>query len=289
MDPSSTAPPSYHRLDHAARRVFVRDDAGEVVAAVGFADGEGRHADGTSIGGGRSAHATHTLPDGSRWIWKRCRRGGLAAHLLGDRYLRTARFLRELHLHEQARAAGIPVSDLVALALTSTSLGTHRVEQLIRFEEGATDLAQVLFAEASRESTIEPTRRSAVIDAVGRAVGRFHAAGLLHGDLNLRNVLVRGATGASDPTADDVILIDLDPAPPSRVRAHSPEGNVLRFFRSWGRVCGGHDAGATGTEVETFLTGYAAGAETGLAARVRDAVLASSDRPASAVGKEVPQ
>ena len=228
------APPSFRSDRRGGRATFVREDAVPLAEAVGFIEGVPRLPATGSVGGGRSAHSVFTVP-GERSasseshalsvVWKRCRRGGLAAPLLRDRYYRVHRFFRELTAHETARAASVPVSDLLALALTRTRAGGHRVEQLIRFEPNCSDAAGCL-----SDRTLDAFDRVAIVTSVAQTIRAFHDAGLLHGDLNLRNILVRPG---SPPEA---ILIDLDPAPPSRLDGRSARGNLLRLFRSWTRL-----------------------------------------------------
>lgn len=74
----------------------------------------------------------------------------------------------------------------------------------------------------------EPGARQALLGAVGHAIRRCHDAGLVHGDLNARNILVTRA-----PDAWRVVLIDLDRA---EFRPHlelsGRLGQVRRLYRS---------------------------------------------------------
>jgi hypothetical protein len=228
--PVAAIPPAYRTVEDGRRRVIVREDSLEVARESGFVRGERRGTE-RGVEGGRTIHPLVDVPPHGTWLWKRCRRGGAAAHLLRDRYLRIGRFLEELRVLEQARRAGIPVTDLAALAITRVAPGVHRVEQLIRHEAETRTLAALL-----ADPTLDASARSVALAAVAEAIARLHAAGLRHGDLNLRNILVResslGRAGAPPP----VILIDLDPPPPTRREAHSAEGNLLRLLRSWARL-----------------------------------------------------
>ncbi|HEX7242091.1 MAG TPA: lipopolysaccharide kinase InaA family protein, partial [Longimicrobiaceae bacterium] len=67
--------------------------------------------------------------------------------------------------------------------------------------------------------------RLATLREAGRQVGRMHAAGVAHPDLNLRNLLVRGA---------EVYLLDFDRARvyPGPVPGCQRERDLLRLARS---------------------------------------------------------
>ncbi len=253
----ATVPPSYATVRSGGRCAYVREDAAATVQAVGFLEGTPRVDSTGTVGGGRSLHSIYALPISSdesnpspnsrptSVVWKKCRRGGIAAPVLGDRYFSVGRFFRELAAHETARQAGVPVSDLLAIAITRGRGGAHRVEQLIGFEEGTRDAASHL-----ADASLTAARRRALVSAVAHTVRRFHDAGLCHGDLNLRNILVREI-----PTPE-AILIDLDPAPPTRLDGHSASGNLLRLFRSWTRLARQRPLPLPVTDRWRFLTDY---------------------------------
>jgi 3-deoxy-D-manno-octulosonic acid kinase len=133
--------------------------------------------------GGRGTVAF--VQDGmQRWVLRHYRRGGLVARLLGDRYLWTGadrtRAFREWRLLRELRAANLPVPAPVAA----------------RYERG------VLFYRADLITEELPTRRTlagalaaAPLAAqdwrkVGECIGRLHAHGVQHADLNAHNLLL---------------------------------------------------------------------------------------------------
>lgn len=95
-------------------------------------------------------------------------------------------------------------------------------------------------------SDLSVARRREVLSVTGFAVGRMHRLGLLHGDLNWRNILVRGASGAQE-----AYLVDLDGyrfvGTGSRERA---EKDMSHFFRDLKR---NH---ATRQETECFVNAW---------------------------------
>lgn len=154
--------------------------------------------------------------DGVRCVVRHFRRGGSIATALGDRYLRMAanRVLRELNASETIRSRGVATPQVQFGAWYNDGL-FRRFDIATRFIPHARDLAEALFDNASRES------------AVARAVDLLRDVvrnGLLHHDLNLKNVLV---------DAERAYVLDLDRAE-VRDRLSSSEAQSMRsrFFRS---------------------------------------------------------
>lgn len=177
------------------------------------------------IGGGRAAHPLVTLPDGTRALVRRYRRGGLVRHLNRATYFLGRRATDELRATERARAGGVRVPRVLA--------ATER-----RGRIGYAAWLATEWVPASREAAAwledagEEERRAMLREA-GRQVGRMHAAGVAHPDLNLRNLLVSGGE-RTEEGAPAVRLLDFDrarlfdgPVPPGR-RA----GDLRRLARS---------------------------------------------------------
>jgi 3-deoxy-D-manno-octulosonic acid kinase len=159
-----------------------------------------------------------------RWVLRHYRRGGSVARLLGDRYLYTGagrtrafaewRLLRELH------AAGLPVPAPVAA----------------RYERsGPFYRADLLTAELPTRLTLAGALARAPLDAqvwrrIGSTIGRLHAHGVHHADLNAHNLLL-GDDGA-------VYVLDFDRG---RIEPRGPwERSVLgRLRRSLDQVTAG--------------------------------------------------
>jgi 3-deoxy-D-manno-octulosonic acid kinase len=133
--------------------------------------------------GGRGTVAF--VRDGERrWVLRHYRRGGLVAKLLGDNYLWTGaertRAFREWRLLRELRAAGLPVPEPVAA----------------RYERhGLFYCADLITAELPTRRTLTHALSEAPLDAatwraVGACVGRLHARGVHHADLNAHNLLL---------------------------------------------------------------------------------------------------
>ena len=96
-------------------------------------------------------------------------------------------------------------------------------------------------------------RRRNVLELLGAEIGRMHGLGLLHGDLNWRNILVR-----ETPKQPEVFLVDLDGCQLIKKasrdlamrdlnhfsrdlqRNHSSDEETALFFQSWEKSFGLH-------------------------------------------------
>jgi len=135
--------------------------------------------------GGRGSVAF--IRDGERrWVLRHYRRGGLAARLLGDRYLWTGanrtRAFREWRLLHALHQAGLPVPAPVAARFVRSAL-TYRADLVT--EELPTRLT---LAREIANAPLEPDRWR----GIGRVIGRLHAHGVRHADLNAHNLLLAG-------------------------------------------------------------------------------------------------
>lgn len=133
--------------------------------------------------GGRGTVAF--IRDGARhWVLRHYRRGGMVANLLGDRYFWTGanrtRAFREWRLLRELRAAGLPVPAPVAA----------------RYERnGFFYRADLVTAELPTRRTLAQALSQGPLDArtwraVGACIGRLHAHGVQHADLNAHNLLL---------------------------------------------------------------------------------------------------
>jgi 3-deoxy-D-manno-octulosonic acid kinase len=133
--------------------------------------------------GGRGTVAF--IRDGERrWVLRHYRRGGLVARLLDDRYLWTGaertRAFREWRLLRDLRAAGLPVPEPVAARYGRRGL-FYRADLITTELPTRRTLAHALAATPLDVATWR---------AVGACVGRLHAHGVHHADLNAHNLLL---------------------------------------------------------------------------------------------------
>lgn len=187
---------------------------------------------------------------------RRLLRGGWVAPLLGDRYLdRPPRPLVELAVSERARAAGVATPRVLAAVVHPAAVG-YRAEIATAWLTPGHGLLALLVPGAYAEAV-----RAAGIEAAGEAIGRAHAAGLDHPDLNATNVFLQpvpvGAWTGS--------MLDLDRA---RLRAPDPReerpagfarSNLERLERSIVRVSRAGRARWTRADREALVAGWVRG------------------------------
>lgn len=144
-------------------------------------------------------------------------RGGMAARLLGDRYLwigaQRTRSFAEFRLLMELREHGLPAP--APIAARYRRCGTHyRADLITRRIEQALTLAECL---AARDAD------AAMAARVGATIARFHTAGACHADLNAHNVLLRGT---------EVWLIDFDRGELRTPARAWQQANLARLQRS---------------------------------------------------------
>jgi len=165
--------------------------------------------------GGRGA-ALHVASPAGPAVLRPYRRGGLVARFNRDRYLwqgeSATRPFREFALLQSIVAAGLPAPEPLAARYRRAGLW-YRGELLTRAIEGTQTLAQALL---DAPSAIDWT-------AVGRTIGRFHAHGFPHPDLNAHNILLGAAS---------CHLVDFDRGAPATPAAAWMQANLARLRRS---------------------------------------------------------
>ena len=160
-----------------------------------------RSAGGDALGG-RVAARVVAVP-GGEWVVRHYSRGGWVAPLLGDRYLRVGepRPIRESVVSAGARARGVATPEVCAFVVHPRGAFYRADLATVRIPE-ATDLADLSLGPGQLE---EPERVEAW-RAAGRLLRTVFDAGVVHTDLNLRNIVVTQPSGA----AATAHLLDLD-------------------------------------------------------------------------------
>lgn len=174
-------------------------------------------------------------------------RGGWAARVSRDRYLFTgfdrSRPLTEFGLLAKLTAAGLPVPEPLAALCARQGL-TYRGWLLTRRIPAVVPLADRL-AESSTDTAL--WRR------MGRVIRRFHNAGVVHADLNARNILL-----GSD---DTIHLVDFDRARISSDNPRAFAGNLMRLKRSLQKLWPSAQRGRLDGCWGELLLGYGSTAE----------------------------
>lgn len=183
------------------------------VVALGFGDARGFRLAlerGSPVEGGRAPHRLVTLPrDAIRLRIRPARHGGVLGGLLGPllagRFLSPERAPRELALWLALDQRGIPLPTPVA-AIASRSAGLWSCH----FATVERDHARDGLAWLAADPAPGTLRRGAL--AFARALRRLHDAGVVHGDLHLRNLLFESKQGPADDGEMLCLFVDLDHA-----------------------------------------------------------------------------
>lgn len=178
---------------------------------------------GETVTGGRASHALVPLPTGERVVMRAYRRGGMLRHLNRQHHFLGHRAFAELRATEVARAKRVR-TPLPLAAVERPALLGYTALFATRWIPDSRDGASWL-----REA--DPAATLVLLQQAGEQIGRMHAAGVAHPDINLRNLLVAGERGGQAPT---LYLLDFDRARvygapvPTRRRAR----DLLRLARS---------------------------------------------------------
>ena len=168
--------------------------------------------DGTAAGRGR---ALFLQTEFGPAVLRQYLRGGWPAHISRDRYLflgyARSRPLAEFRVLAALAAAGLPVPPPLAALCDRQGL-LYRGWLLMERIPDVTPLADLLAGHAADD---------ALWRRCGETLRRFHAAGVLHADLNARNILVGPGQA--------IHLVDFD-------RARLREGDLGGFRRNLARL-----------------------------------------------------
>lgn len=173
-------------------------------------------------------------------------RGGWARLLSSDQYLFTgferSRALLEVRLLARLWKQGLPVPQPLAGLCVRQGL-TYRAALLTREIPQARTLADCL----GELSQTDPAWTQ-----VGACIRKFHEAGVVHADLNARNILLadEGDKGLS------VYLIDFDRSRAGKISEAAARANLSRLHRSLLKQWPNPDSGDPAACWKRFLAGY---------------------------------
>jgi hypothetical protein len=228
----------------------VRDDLAARLALLKL-EGDGVRLEPTALGGrGPIVAVPGLLLDGSRVLVRRARRGGLIGRLVPDVFCGRCRPFCELAAADKAHERGVLTAEVVAAVRTTVFGPFYRGAVYTKELTGTSDLQSYLASATERADAASLQRRREALREVGRVVRVAHDAGLYHGDLQLRNLLVRHDERAT------AFLIDLDKARwfrplPRTLRIM----NLLRLRRSAAKAVRS-GVRITRTDMLRFLNGY---------------------------------
>jgi 3-deoxy-D-manno-octulosonic acid kinase len=200
------------------------------------------------ITGGRGVVQRLPLSDGGQAIIRRYRRGGFVRHFSHDVYWdRPFRPFAELICTEIARQRGVPTVEILAAGVKHRAFGFYQGMFISREAAGFSNLWEWL------QTKPPPTERKSTIETIARMIAQLHAAGILHADLNLTNILVRMVESTAE-----ILIIDFDKARvfPAVLPEHYRKKVLRRLQRSLEKLDPQHQFMSL-VEREIFCRDYA--------------------------------
>jgi hypothetical protein len=171
---------------------------------------------------GRAKLSVLRMENGAGALVRRYCHGGALRYLTGDIFVTwPPRPLKELAITEEARRRGVPTVEILAAGIEQVWGPLYRGWLVTRELEGARDLWTVLQGGSCATT--------ALLRAVAHALRRMHRQGIYHGDLNLKNILIR-----REGDELKAYIIDFDKAGffPGGVPAAKARRNLARLRRS---------------------------------------------------------
>jgi tRNA A-37 threonylcarbamoyl transferase component Bud32 len=167
-------------------------------------------------------------------VVRRFTHGGLLGGILPEVMLGQKRVLREIEIVRHARQNNVPVPRVMA-AMVVRKLGLwYRAYMVTEEIEGASNLTELAIRLMGMDEDLGTVCKRAALEAIAKAIAQMHKAGIIHGDLHLRNVLVRlPATGLVRRPKAEAFILDFDRARRVTVVSHDQRlANLARLMRS---------------------------------------------------------
>jgi serine/threonine protein kinase len=197
---------------------------------------------------GRSKLRSVAIAAGENALVREYRRGGMVRYLTPDLFFTwPPRPFVELCITEAARRRGVPTLEVLGACVERRRGPFYRGWLATRQLAGSEDLWAVLNGGAfSKEEKKE------LIASAALAIRKMHRQGILHADLNLKNILVR-----REQTGIQCYVIDLDKAKlySQGLSVRQANQNLRRLLRSVSKLDPGRER-LTLQDWELFLTRY---------------------------------
>ncbi|GAB1344736.1 lipopolysaccharide kinase InaA family protein [Gemmatimonas sp.] len=182
---------------------------------------------------GRAPVYVAQLPDGGpQVVVRHAWHGGLLAPVTQDVFRRPTRAPIEMARSAELHRLGIPTTEVLGYALYDAAFGLVRVDVVTRYVDNTADLGMVL------AGLVPAIECEAALTATLELLERLAVHGVVHPDLNVKNILLQTTTGSS-PRAlvIDVDVVHIETSTPDRTM----QRNVARLTRSlhkWNRQFG---------------------------------------------------
>lgn len=152
--------------------------------------------------------------------------GGLFGKILRDFFWQKLRPLNELSICETAIERGINTIEIIAIVKNRVMGPLYKCKLISKEIINTIDL-MVLLSHLSENYTL--TQKRQIIKGIAMAVRKMHDAGIYHGDLHLKNILVQ----SKDNKEFSVFIIDLDKSRQfEKIGFNKRMKNIMRLDRS---------------------------------------------------------
>ncbi len=219
------APPGFARLSCGRRRTaMVREGLEDELNAEEFLAQRGSAEDASPFQGRGTLYFLR-LRDGENVLVRSYRHGGVLGRFTGDYFFTwPPRPFKELAAVEEARRRGVMTLEVIGAWVERVWGPFYRGWLVSREMEGARDLWAVLRGELYAGKSMD-----ALLKAAAQSIQRMHQKGIYHGDLNLKNILVR-----LEENRLRCYLIDFDKATlfSSATPPRKAQKNLNRLLRS---------------------------------------------------------
>lgn len=228
-------PPAYCLIEKGKTTIIVlKDDCRKTLFKMGIGNPElffKNSSENSDSYRGRGAVKTMALSENGkeRLIIRHYQRGGKVQKFTSDLYWGASRPLRELWVGYQAMEKGIPTAEILAACHTKVFGQLHRGDLVSREIMNGKDLASYLKCLPQPLSKKNILQKRKAIETVGNLIREMHDAGIFHGDLNLKNIILQ----ISGPRTIKGYIIDFDKSiVKSRLNKKMRIRNLLRLNRS---------------------------------------------------------
>jgi hypothetical protein len=188
---------------------------------------------------------------GTRLLVRRFTHGGLLRFVTRERFTDPARPFRELILASRLRTLGISTPEVLAARARQAGLFGFHLDLVTRRIEGTAALGELW-----SHPRLSPAARKALARGAARLIASMHACGMVHVDLNARNLIAAQEDLARGDAPMWVVDLDrcwLEPAP---LGAKERLAILRRFYRSFVRLARGGTPMPTRGDCARFLCAY---------------------------------
>jgi hypothetical protein len=193
--------------------------------------------------------------------------GGLLAPLTRDLYVNPTRAPLELIRTVMLRGLGIAAPELLAYVLYRVGPGVSRVDVATRYLPDAYDLGAVL------ADHVPAISRGDAMFAVESLLVKLAECGMVHPDLNVKNIMLSSTAGGATATMIDVDVVRWMPKQRPSITMMANVARLSRSMRKWRRQFG---ITLADTELNALVARWIAAAPTTLSAAIGTAT-ASTD------------